>query len=206
MRCLILAAGVLLLPACATEPVEEPAFTTRLAARDFEVRDYAPTIVAEITVQGDPWSARFEGFGPLADYIFANDRSGEKIAMTAPVTQAPREKIAMTAPVTQQAASSDQEWVIGFTMPASYSIETLPRPVDPDVRLVEVPARAMAVLSFTGLATEEDMRAASARLLDEVARANLQPKGDVVFAFYDPPWILPFFRRNEAMVEVRSPE
>lgn len=209
MRCAVLAVGFLLMSACATEPVEEPSFTTRLAARDFEVRDYAPTIVAEITVQGDPWSARFEGFGPLADYIFANDRSGEKIAMTAPVTQAPREKIAMTAPVTQQAAGSGQassgkEWVIGFTMPASYSMATLPPPVDPDVKLVEVPARAMAVLSFTGLATEDDMQAASTRLLAEVARANLQPKGDVVFAFYDPPWILPFFRRNEAMVEVAA--
>jgi len=204
MRRAILAAGFLLVSACATEPVEEPSFTTRLAAPDFEVRDYAATIVAEVTVRGDPWSARFEGFGPLADYIFANERPGEKIAMTAPVTQAPREKIAMTAPVTQQAVGSAEEWVIGFTMPASYSMATLPPPVDPDVKLVEVPARAMAVLSFTGLATVGDMQAAEARLLQEVTRASLRTKGDVVFAFYDPPWILPFFRRNEAMVEVVS--
>lgn len=204
MRVSILAAALLLASACATEPVEEPAFTTRLAANDFEVRDYASTIVAEVTVQGDPWSARFDGFGPLADYIFANERSGEKIAMTAPVTQAPREKIAMTAPVTQQAAASGQEWVIGFTMPASYSMATLPPPSDPNVKLVEVPARAMAVLSFTGLATEADMQAAETRLREEIARARLQPKGEVTFAFYDPPWILPFFRRNEAMVEVAS--
>ncbi len=202
MRIATLALGLTLLAACATEAVEEPAFSLRLSDGDFEIREYAATIVAETTVRGSAWDARFEGFGPLADYIFAKEREGEKIAMTAPVTQAPREKIAMTAPVTQQSAGSGDDWVITFTMPSHYTMATLPAPANPDVRLVEVPARTMGVLSFTGLATDADMRAAEARLMDHVRRAGMQTRGDVAFAFYDPPWILPFFRRNEAMVEV----
>lgn len=202
MRLAAMALGLTLLSACATEPVEEPSFSVRFDEGDFEIRDYAPIINAETTVRGNAWDARFGGFGPLADYIFAKERDGEKIAMTAPVTQAPREKIAMTAPVTQQSAGSGEEWVITFTMPSHYTMETLPQPTNPDVRLVQVPARTMGVLSFTGLATDADMRAAEARLMDHVQRAGMQPKGDVSFAFYDPPWILAFLRRNEAMVEV----
>lgn len=202
MRSIILAAALVALAGCATQGVEEPAFSVSLADGDFEVRQYASTIVAETTVTGNAWDARFTGFGPLADYIFATERGGEKIAMTAPVTQAPRAKIAMTAPVTQQSAGSGEEWVITFTMPATYTMETLPAPANPDVRLVEVPARTMGVLSFTGLATDADMKAAEARLLDHVRGAGMKPAGDVAFAFYDPPWTLAFLRRNEAMVPI----
>lgn len=202
MRLAALVLSLAVLSACVTEPVEEPSFSVRFDEGDFEIRDYAAIINAETTVRGNAWDARFEGFGPLADYIFAKERDGEKIAMTAPVRQAPREKIAMTAPVTQQAAGSGEEWVIAFTMPSHYTLATLPAPSNPDVRLVEVPARSMGVLSFTGLATDADMRAAEARLMDHVLLAGMQPKGDVSFAFYDPPWILAFLRRNEAMVEV----
>lgn len=202
MRSVFLAAGLMALSGCATERVEEPAFAVSLTEGDFEIRQYASTIVAETTVSGNAWDARFAGFGPLADYIFAKERGGEKIAMTAPVTQAPREKIAMTAPVTQQAAGSGDEWVITFTMPADYTMQTLPAPANPDVRLVEVPARTMGVLSFTGLATDADMKAAESRLLDHVRRAGMKPTGEVEFAFYDPPWTLAFLRRNEAMVSV----
>lgn len=202
MRDVLLAAGLLALAGCATTGVEEPAFSVSLAEGDFEIRQYAPTIVAETTVSGNAWDARFAGFGPLADYIFAKERDGEKIAMTAPVTQAPREKIAMTAPVTQQSAGSGDEWVITFTMPTGYTLQTLPAPANPNVKLVEIPARTMGVLSFTGLATDADMKAAESRLLDHVRRAGMTPTGDVEFAFYDPPWTLAFLRRNEAMVPV----
>lgn len=202
MRDVLLAAGLLALAGCATTGVEEPAFSVSLAEGDFEIRQYAPTIVAETTVGGNAWDARFAGFGPLADYIFAKERDGEKIAMTAPVTQAPREKIAMTAPVTQQSAGSGDEWVITFTMPTGYTMQTLPAPANPNVKLVEIPARTMGVLSFTGLATDADMKAAESRLLDHVRRAGMTPTGDVEFAFYDPPWTLAFLRRNEAMVPV----
>lgn len=202
MRVAAISLGLVLLSACVTERVEEPSFSLQLADGDFELREYAATIVAETTVRGDAWGARFEGFGPLADYIFAKERDGDKIAMTAPVIQAPREKIAMTAPVTQQSAGSGEDWVITFTMPSHYTMATLPAPSNPDVRLVEVPARTMGVLTFTGLATDADMRAVETRLMGHVQRAGMQTKGDVAFAFYDPPWILPFFRRNEAMVEV----
>lgn len=189
MRFLGLLALPLGLSACASAPVEEPAYALSLSDGAFEVRSYAPTIVAETTVRGDAFGSRFEGFGPLADYIFAKERDGEKIAMTAPVTQH---------------ATKADEWTIGFTMPAGYSMETLPPPASADVKLTEQPAQTMAVFKFTGVASERDMADAQRALMQKVADAGLTSQGEPVFAFYDPPWTLPFMRRNEVMVEIAA--
>jgi hypothetical protein len=202
MRVLALSLAFLSMGACATVGVEEPAFKVVRREAGFETRDYASVVTAETTVSGDAVKARNAGFMPLADYIFAKDRKGGKIAMTAPVTQAPREKIAMTAPVSQKASANG--WTVAFTMPAGYTLATLPKPADPSVRLVEHPARRMAVVKFSGLAGAERMDAKRAELLKDVAEAGLKPVGDPVFAFYDPPWTLPFLRRNEVMVEVAA--
>ena len=107
----------------------------------------------------------------------------------------------MTAPVTQQ-KTSDDAWTIGFTMPAGYTLDTLPAPVNPDVKLVELPARTMAVLRFSGAAGDTARTRAQATLLEKIAAQNLKPTSAPEFAYYDPPWTLPFFRRNEVMVQV----
>jgi len=188
-------------PAMATE---EPAFTLVRKQGNFEIRDYAPVIVAEVTLQGGAERARNAGFQPLADYIFAKDRKGPQIAMTAPVTQAPREQIAMTAPVTQRADSASS-WTVGFTMPAKYTMETLPAPVNPNVKLISHPAKRMAVVRFSGTGSAGEMEQVRGDLMKQVATLGLTPVGAPVFAFYDPPWTLPFFRRNEVMVELAQP-
>ena len=188
-------------PAMATE---EPAFTLVQKQGNFEIRDYAPVIVAEVTLQGGAERARNAGFQPLADYIFAKDRKGPQIAMTAPVTQAPREQIAMTAPVTQRADSASS-WTVGFTMPAKYTMETLPAPVNPSVKLIPHPAKRMAVVRFSGTGSAGEMEQVRGDLMKQVATLGLTPVGAPVFAFYDPPWTLPFFRRNEVMVELAQP-
>ena len=179
---------------------EEPVFTLFMKEGNFEIRDYAPVIVAETTLTGSPERARNAGFQPLADYIFAKDREGPTIAMTAPVTQAPREQIAMTAPVTQ--SSAGDSWTISFTMPASYTMETLPTPVNPNVRLVPQAARRMAVVRFSGTGSADSMEEVRLELLNRVKALGLLTVGEPVFAFYDPPWTMPFFRRKEVMVEL----
>jgi hypothetical protein len=200
MKKFIVALVIALAGAPAAMAVEEPKFSIVERDGKFEIRDYAPVIVAETTLSGSAVQARNSGFQPLADYIFAKDRKGAAIAMTAPVTQAPREKIAMTAPVTQ--SNTGGEWTIGFTMPEGYTMDTLPAPANPKVRLVAKPARRMAVLRFSGTAGVEKMDRERIELLAKVADAGLTAQSEPVFAFYDPPWTLPFMRRNEVMVLV----
>jgi SOUL heme-binding protein len=122
-------AGGLALAAASWGPmvsnVEQPNYTVVESNGKFEIRDYAPMIVAETDVTGTRQAAIREGFRTIAGYIFGNNLTSQKITMTAPVTQKTGEKIAMTAPVTQQ--GDGHAWCIRFVMPASYTMETFPR-------------------------------------------------------------------------------
>ena len=181
--------------------VEEPAFKTVLRDGGFEVRDYPALVVAEVTVRGDQKEAASRGFRLLAGYIFGGNRRRQSIAMTAPVAQASTsEKIAMTAPVTQ--IQSAGEWVVRFTMPSAYSLETLPEPNDPEVRLRALAPARFAVLKFSGLARKDDVAAKTAELGKRAATHHLHSIGLAALAQYDPPWTPWFMRRNEVMIPV----
>jgi len=181
--------------------VEEPAFKFVLREGAFEVRDYPALVVAEVTVRGDQKEAAGRGFRVLADYIFGGNKRRQSIAMTAPVAQAPTsEKIAMTAPVTQ--TQNANEWVVRFTMPSAYSMETLPEPNDPKVRLRVLPPSRFAVLRFSGLAREDDVAAKTAELEKLTGIHDLRATGRASLAQYDPPWTPWFMRRNEVMMPV----
>lgn len=180
--------------------VEQPKFTLVEADGAIEIRDYAPMIVAEAEASGDRDSAIGAGFRIIADYIFGNNATAQKVAMTAPVTQQGGEKIAMTAPVTQQ--GEGQSWVVRFVMPAGYTMETLPKPNNPAVTLKEVPGRRFAVIRFSGLGSESNLAEHSAELTEFLHARNLTAVSAPTYAFYNPPWTLPFLRRNEVMVEI----
>lgn len=181
--------------------VEEPAFRSVLHEGAFEVRDYPALVVAEVTVSGDQKEAASKGFRLLADYIFGGNKRRQSIAMTAPVAQAPTsEKIAMTALVTQ--IQSAGEWVVRFTMPGAYSMDTLPEPNDPKVHLRVLPPTRFAVLQFSGLARKDDVAINTAELEKLAGTHHLRAIGPVSLAQYDPPWTLWFMRRNEVMLPV----
>lgn len=181
---------------------EEPAFDVFGRAGVAEIRRYAPRIAAETDLEGDAETTRNDGFRRVAGYIFGGNRAAAKIAMTAPVSQAATsERIAMTAPVAQSAAGPGS-WTVRFFMPAQWTLATLPVPNDPAVRLVEVPGETMAVLRFTGDRGAEAVAARQAELLRGLAGTAWVPRGEPVAWFYDPPWTLPWLRRNEVAVPV----
>jgi hypothetical protein len=195
---IILGVSLLGAPAMA---VEEPAFQTVLKDGAFEIRDYPARAVAEVTVTGEQKEAASKGFRLLAGYIFGGNRSKQSIAMTAPVAQEPTsERIAMTAPVTQTQAAG--EWVVRFTMPSTYSLETLPEPNDARVRLRVMPAARFAVVRFSGLARPDDVATKTAELSAWMQSRYLDDAGPASLAQYNPPWIPWFMRRNEVMIPI----
>ena len=122
--------------------VEQPKYGVLIADGDIEIRDYPALVVAEVETSGDRKSAVSSGFRPLAAYIFAKERTGDPIAMTAPVTQE-RETTAMTAPVVQSKANGQQDgdtWLVRFFMPSRHAFAALPNPASADVRLERIPA------------------------------------------------------------------
>jgi hypothetical protein len=183
--------------------VEEPPFHAVLTDGAFEVRDYPATVVAEVAVAGDQNAAASRGFRLLAAYIFGGNHNRKSIAMTAPVAlQRTGEKIPMTAPVSQSRAEGSQSWVVRFTMPHAYALSNLPRPNDPQVQLRQIAPSRQAVLKFSGLATEGAVKVRTGELLAAAAAHHLKIIGPVTLAQYDPPWTLWFMRRNEVMAPI----
>ncbi len=184
--------------------VEQASYQVVVSDSDFEIRDYAPSVMAEVTTKGDRKSAVSSGFRPLAEYIFAKERTGDKIAMTAPVTQS-RETIAMTAPVTQSKSSEktgDKTWTVRFVMPAKHGLDTLPKPATADVRLTGVPATRRAAVRFSGVATDDVIAQQEARLREWIGKRDLKAAGPTTYAYYNAPFTPGPFRRNEVWMEL----
>jgi effector-binding domain-containing protein len=181
--------------------VEKPKYSVVDRIEEVEIRDYPPMIVAEVEVSGERKAAINQGFKRIANYIFGDNSPRQKIEMTAPVTQqASGEKIPMTAPVMQEAASD--LWKVRFVMPASYRLETLPAPSDNAVKLIALPPQRYAAIRFSGLATDDAIAAEKRLLFDTLAKHGVSTQGEAVLAFYNPPWTLPFLRRNEILMKV----
>jgi len=192
---------------------EEPQYQLLRKDGDFEIRKYAPMLIAETVVQGDMDTASSVGFRRIANFIFGNNEAPvaqqpAKIAMTAPVTIEPQSaKIAMTAPVTiePQAAASMQgttNWRIHFVMPSQYTPATLPRPKDANVRVREIPEKFFVVRRYSGFNGQGRVQKEVEQTLAWISSQQLKPQGAPQLSRYDPPWTLPMFRRNEIMVEI----
>jgi hypothetical protein len=166
---------------------EEPQYIRRPLTDTVEIRRYGPRIAAETTVAGDENRARYIGFRRLAGYIFGGNHRDEQISMTAPVAQS---------------RNTSGEWTIRFFMPSKWTMETLPAPDGDQVRIVEVPGETVAVLRFSGDRGPDAVAARTDELLDALRGQDIEPAGDAVAWFYDPPWTLPFRRRNEVAVPI----
>lgn len=181
--------------------VEQPNYGVLSSSTDdIEIRRYAPMVIAEVEVRGAREEAISDGFRLLADYIFGNNTTQQDIAMTAPVQQQANKKIAMTAPVQQQ--SSGDRWKVSFVMPAEYSLATLPEPNNEQVKLKQIPAKDFIAIQFSGTNSKQNITKHERQLRQYIERNNIQTLGSPKYAFYNPPWTLPFMRRNEVMIEI----
>ena len=199
---LLLALLATLAPLGSAMAIEEAPFKTITADGPFAIREYEPYLVAETYVEGEFDTVGNEGFRRLFRYISGDNAKSQSIAMTAPVEQAAAsEKIAMTAPVEQQ--KSGERWRVAFVLPASYSLETAPKPLDPRVTVVAMPARRMAAVRYSGTWSQSRYDENLAALAKFISDRGLSPEGEPVFARYDPPFMPWFLRRNEILVPVR---
>lgn len=190
--------------------VEKPKFERLERKKGYELRKYPAAVAAQVTIPANTPEAMNQGFRTLADYIFGNNETKTKVAMTSPVIQEAKssEKIAMTSPVLQEpagAAGLSAEQHVQFIMPSSYTLESLPKPKNDKVSLVARPERVYAVIRFTGWGKDAKMLEKEQKLLEYLRRDGIETDGASVFARYDPPWTFPLFRRNEVLIPVRIP-
>ena len=185
---------------------EEPKYTVLEKTEPFELRMYAPMILAEVKVDGDLDEASNQGFRLIAAYIFGQNQVSQKISMTAPVAieeqGSKSAKIAMTAPVNIE--SNAGQWTVSFVMPAEYTLESIPKPLNAKVQLRQIPAVKRAVIQFSGFYNSQKVAGKTLELEEWIKSRNLQSTGSPKFARYNPPWTLPFMRRNEVMFDIAN--
>jgi hypothetical protein len=202
----VLLAGWIVAGYVPTRNIETPKYKLLSKRKNYEVRLYAPRILAEVEVSGDYTRSLNIGFRKVADYIFGNNTARVKIAMTAPVLHEQKpcsENIPMTAPVLHEKSDAENLYKLAFVMPASYKMDTIPMPNNAEVTIRDIPESKLAVSSFGGYATFSRVERETAKLQEALKQDNLVPAGRPVTAQYNPPWTPPFMRRNEIMVELR---
>jgi len=197
---LILIVGVLAGPVMSD--VEKPDYKVIQSEQNIEIRQYEPMIIAEVEVDGKREDAIGDGFRLLADYIFGNNTVQQVISMTAPVQQKENQKIAMTAPVQQQ--STGKSWRMSFVMPSKYSMDSLPVPNNNRVRLKEILTKKFVVIEFSGTNSNENVTEHENQLMNYIEANQIKINDSPKYAFYNPPWSLPFLRRNEVMIEINQ--
>lgn len=183
---------------------ENPAYQVLLAEGQYEIREYAPVVVARTVVEGDYKQASGEGFRRLVGYITGDNLAQEKLAMTAPVTvqnnERTPEKISMTSPVTLQ--QQGNRWQMEFILPKKITLETAPRPTKTNIELVQKPGSTIATLRFSGSLTPEQAEKKIAELKAWLAAKGYALRGEAYAAGYDSPFAPPFLRRNEVHVAI----
>lgn len=211
--------------------IEKPDYSVEQTDGKFEVRAYPSMILAEVDVMGDRDTAANRGFRKLAGFIFGDnvtvDGSGKdgssKISMTAPVVQSSQsQKISMTSPVIQkpqmiresqsidmtapvvQSPSAEGKWTVNFMMPSKYSMQTLPKPTDSDIRIFETKPYRSVSIRFSGRGTKSNLAKQEKRLMTWAAEQGLEIVGNPEYAFYNPPIVPPMFRRNEVHYRLKD--
>lgn len=163
---------------------ETPPYEVIRSDGPVELRRYAPHVVAEVRVRGDRQAAAGRGFRVLAGYIFGKNDGGEKVAMTAPVTQLPADPQAET-------------WDVQFMMPARFGMDGLPAPDNDAIRFTRTDGETQAVIRFSGFWTDRKLTAQADALRAWAAAEGVTLEGAPRYYFYDDPFTLPFNRRNE---------
>lgn len=183
---------------------EQPSYQVVLKQDDKEIRKYDRYIIAKTTINGSFKEAQSKGFRILAGYIFGKNKSQKKIAMPVPILQKPEsEKISMTAPVVI-APNENKSWTMTFNMPSKFTTETLPVPTDQGVKIEKVEPRFVAAIRFSGTWDESRNAEESKKLMEWIkSYQEYELISKPMFAGYNPPWTLPFLRRNEMLIELR---
>lgn len=158
---------------------------------NFELREYAQCVVADVVVTGNADRASNEAFRPLFSYISGANRSADSLSMTAPVIQE---------------AAGDEQWTVSFVLPGDRPLHECPVPTDPKVTLRQLPQERAAALRWSGRWTSSNVADRTTELRRVIEAEGWQITGDPRWARFDPPWKPPFARRNEIVIPVRLPK
>ena len=204
MKNLLFLVGSCLLSGCSVIGIhnaEEATHSVLYENGNIQIRQYDALLIAQTEVTGDYKESGNTAFKRLAGYIFGDNQSQQKIDMTVPVVEANQnEKIAMTVPVYQQAEAD--KWTMTFVLPSQYTLDTIPEPLDETIDIKQIPPRKVATIRYTGYIRPQKIRTKATELQTWLDENGYKAIAAPYSAAYDPPWTIPFFRRNEVHIEI----
>jgi len=179
---------------------EGPKYKVLDRQANFEIRKYRPYIVAETSVEGDYDESSGDAFRILAGYIFGKNKGNNKLSMTSPVeSKKETSKIAMTSPVTMN--QSGNKFTMSFSMPSKYTLKQLPEPLDSRIKFREIKEKLVAVHRFSWLSSKDKNDKKAKELREWLKKSDKYTyKSTYSYAGYNPPWTIPFLRRNEVLI------
>ncbi|XP_042440271.1 heme-binding-like protein At3g10130, chloroplastic isoform X2 [Zingiber officinale] len=191
--------------------LETVKFRVLKRTEEYEIREVEPYFIAETTMPGKTgfdFNGASQSFNVLASYLFGKNIANEQMEMSTPVytrkSQSDGETMDMTTPVITKKSPNGDKWTMSFVMPSKYG-SNLPVPKDQSVNIKEVPRKILAVTAFSGFVTDEDVRRRESKLREDLKRETdfqLKVGASVEVAQFNPPFTLPFTRRNEIAIEV----
>ena len=168
----------------ATEKSETQAYQVIKVEKAFEIRYYPAVTMAMIKSSARTYrELGSSGFTKLAGYIFGGNKDSKQIAMTSPVHMDIGDSVSR----------------MGFVMPSIYNIDNLPLPNDSDVTIKTVAEEYVAVITFGGFASSDNIKKYTEMLENALKAHQLSYYGNFRLLGYNPPYQL-FGRRNEIIV------
>ena len=201
------AIGGILMASTAARAIEQPKFTVVQTNADYEIRKYEPYIVAEVVVPGPESEAGGQAFSLLGGYIFGKNKGERKLEMTAPVVQTPvaapasSTKIEMTAPVVQ--TPTQNGFLVQFMMPSTYTLATLPEPLDAKVKLRQVEGKTVAAHTYSGSWSQSNYDEHLGILKTALTKAGVKTVGEPLYSRYNAPLTPWFLRKNEIWFNIQ---
>lgn len=192
----------LLAPWFGAQAYEEASYEVVRTYPTFEIRDYAPAAVALVTTTGSRDDAVGVAFRKLFRFIGGDNQRATKIDMTTPVVQSKT----LSDAAANRWAEGIETWQIAFFMPTDLQETGVPAATDPDIEILPLPARRVAVITFSGRWRDQNFETHLQRLRDALAAEGITAVGEPFYAYFDPPFMPFFMRRNEVMLEVMLPE
>ena len=165
---------------------EEPSYGLIKKTKAIEIRQYQTFNLASTDISANKEQALSRGFRRLAGYIFGKNNK--------------RQSMSMTVPVMLESHASD--WRVSFMLPRAYAFEALPRADDTSIVLHTQNQETFAVIRFSGRGLLKNFIEKRVVLEEFLTKNHCLNQGRVVYAFYNPPWTIPFLRRNEVWIEL----
>jgi hypothetical protein len=207
IKSLIALLSLLILSSCSLFGIQSedgPKYKVLDREGNFEIRKYEPYIVAQTSVEGDYDESSGDAFRILAGYIFGKNKGNNKLSMTSPVeSKQEPSKIAMTSPVTMN--QSGKSYTMSFSMPSKYTLKDLPEPLDSRIKFREIEEKIVAVHRFSWLSSKSKNDKKAKELREWLKKSRkYKYKKTYSYAGYNPPWTIPFFRRNEVLIPLQE--